>query len=246
VRPRIAVVIPARDEAPTVGQVVRGARSALPEAWVVVVDDGSRDGTGAVACSAGARVVRLARPAGYAGALRAGYRVALGSGAEVVVQMDGDGQHVPDDLPVLLAALEDHDLVLGSRFLGSLGYRIPPGRRLGMAACRWMATRVGGLRLTDPTSGLRALRRPLAERLAAEGFPGGLTETSLLIHLHRLGFRVREVPARMLAPSGRSMHRGLAGGAHLVRISWAVLALAADREERAVIPSEPARGTLPP
>jgi glycosyltransferase involved in cell wall biosynthesis len=228
----VTIVIPARDEAATVGAVVRGARARLPGARVLVVDDGSRDATGALAHGAGAHVVQLSRPAGYAGALRAGYRVALGDGADVVVQMDGDGQHDPADLPAVLGALRDGDMVLGSRFLGGLAYRIPPGRRVGMAACRWMAVRVGGLCLTDPTSGYRALRRPLAERLAAEGFPGGLTETSLLIHLHRRGVRLREVPVRMLPPSGRSMHRGLAGGAHFLRISWAVLALAAQRESR--------------
>jgi glycosyltransferase involved in cell wall biosynthesis len=197
-----------------------------------VVDDGSRDATGAVARGAGAEVLRLARSAGYAAALQAGYRVALDAGAEVVAQLDGDGQHRPADLPVLVAALEGHDLVLGSRFLGGVRYRLPPGRRAGIAGCRWMARVVGGLALTDPTSGYRVLRRPLAERLAAEGFPGGLTETSLLIHLHRRGVRVTEVPVTMLPPSGRSMHRGLAGGAHFLRISWAVLALAAQRDYR--------------
>ena len=128
--------------------------------------------------------------------------------------------------------MDEGDLVLGSRFLGTLAYRIPPGRRVGMAACRWMAHRVGGLRLTDPTSGYRALRRPLAERLAAEGFPGGLTETSLLIDLHRRGVRLREVPVRMLPPSGRLDAPRPGRGAHFLRISWAVLALAAQRTAR--------------
>jgi glycosyltransferase involved in cell wall biosynthesis len=238
---QIAVVIPARNEGPFVGDVVRGVRERLPAVLVVVVDDGSLDHTAAAARGAGAQVVRLTRSAGYAGALRAGYRVALGAGAEVVAQLDGDGQHDPGDLPDLLVALQGHDLVLGSRFLGGRSYRVPPGRRVGMAACRWMARRVGGLPVTDPTSGYRALRRPLAERLAAEGFPGGLTETSLLIQLHRQGIRVREVPVRMLPPSGRSMHRGLAGGAHFLRISWACLALAARRDGRPTALSEAAQ-----
>jgi glycosyltransferase involved in cell wall biosynthesis len=225
----VAVVIPARDEGLFVGSVVRAVRDRLPDALVLVVDDGSRDHTGAAARGAGARVVRLSRSVGYAGALRAGYRAALATRVGTVAQLDGDGQHDPSDLPALLDGLDGHDLVLGSRFLGALGYRLPPTRRVGIAACRWMARRVGGLPLTDPTSGYRALRRPLAERLAAEGFPGGLTETSLLIQLHRQGVRVSEVPVRMLPPNGRSMHRGLAGGAHFLRISWAVLALAAQR-----------------
>jgi hypothetical protein len=86
-----------------------------------------------------------------------------------------------------------------------------------------MTARVGGLDLTDPTSGYRVLRRPVAELLAANGFPRGLTESSLLIDLHRKGFRIGEVPVSMRAPTGHSMHRGLAGGRQLMRISWAVL-----------------------
>ena len=220
----ITVVIPARDEAHAIGDVIAGVREHLPAARVVVVDDASRDGTAVMADRAGAEVVRLPAHTGYAGALCAGYRAALADDLDVLVQMDGDGQHRPADIPALVSGLGDADLVLGSRFLsGTPGYTIPRGRRVGMAACRWMATTVGGLHLSDPTSGFRALAPHVAAGLAAEGFPSGLTETSLLIHLHRAGVRIREVPVHMLPPTGRSMHAGLAGGAHFVRISWAVL-----------------------
>lgn len=221
------VVIPARDEVASVADVVRGARRALPGALVVVVDDGSRDATGRAAHRAGAMVVRLERPTGYAGALQAGYRAAIGAGAVAVVQLDADGQHDPADLPGLLAALVDHDVVIGSRFLGTCEYTIPVGRRAAIAACRWMARRAGGPRVSDPTSGYRALRLPVARGLARDGFPGGLTETSLLIGLVRRGATVGEVPVQMHPSRSRSMHRGLAGGARLFRISWAVFALVA-------------------
>lgn len=221
---RSVVVIPARDECATIADVVRGARAALPDARVIVVDDASRDATARVADGAGADVLRLRSHAGYAGALRAGYRHALAQPVDAVLQMDADGQHRADDLPRLAHALAGPDMVLGSRFLGPTpGYRIPPLRRAGMAACRWMAREVGGLGLTDPTSGLRAMRPAIAARIADEGFPSGLTETSLLIHLHRAGFHIAEIPVTMRASQGRSMHAGLAGAAHFARISWAVL-----------------------
>ena len=220
----ITVIIPARDETHAIGGVVAGTRTQLPTARIVVIDDASRDGTSIVAARAGAEVITMPGHTGYAGALRAGYHVALAGGADVIIQMDGDGQHRPDDLHALLDGMSGADVVIGSRFLaGDAGYRIPHGRRAGMAACRWMAAAVGGIKMTDPTSGFRALSPPVAEHLADEGFPAGLTETSLLIHLHRAGVRISEVPVRMLAPTGRSMHAGLAGGAHFVRISWAVL-----------------------
>lgn len=222
--PAITVVIPARDEAHAIGGVIAGIREHLPTARVIVVDDASRDHTAAVSEQAGVEVVRLPTHAGYAGALRAGYRAALAAPCDVLVQMDGDGQHRPADIPGLISGLDDADLVLGSRFLGGTpGYAIPRGRRVGMAACRWMATAVGGLHLSDPTSGFRAMSPQVAAGLAEDGFPSGLTETSLLIHLHRAGVGIREVPVHMLPPTGRSMHAGLAGGAHFVRISWAVL-----------------------
>jgi len=227
-----AVVIPARDEAGTVGAVVRAAREALPSATVIVVDDASGDGTGEEARAAGADVVRLDRHAGYAGALRAGFRAAADAGLGPVAQLDADGQHDPADLPRLLAALAGADLVVGSRFLTPGGYRPPLVRVAAIAACRAMAGRVGGITVTDPTSGFRALRPRLARLLAEEGFPFGLTETSLLIALHRRGFRIAEAPVHMRPCPGASMHAGLAGGAHFLRISIAVLALAAGRGSR--------------
>lgn len=222
-RMRVAIVIPARDEQPTVAAVVVDARAAVPGARVIVVDDASRDLTAAAARSAGAEVVALARHAGYAGALLAGYRHAMRGDPDAVVQMDADGQHRACDIPVLLHALDPADMVVGSRFLGPApGYRIPALRRTGMAACRWMAASVGGLALSDPTSGLRAMGPGVAGHIAGRGFPSGLTETSLLIHLHRRGFRIAEVPVRMQAATSRSMHAGLAGGVHMMRIAWTV------------------------
>ncbi len=225
---QVAIVIPARDEERSVGDVVAGALQQVPGARVLVVDDASSDATAHEAAAAGAQVMSLARHAGYAGALHAGYREAMAGHPDAVVQMDADGQHRPGDLPGLLAALGPADLVVGSRFLGPApGYRIPALRRAGMAACRWMAVAAGGVAVTDPTSGLRALAPRAAARIAERGFPAGLTETSLLIHLHREGFRIREVPVRMNAPRSRSMHAGVAGGAHMLRISWAVMGIAA-------------------
>jgi hypothetical protein len=237
---RPAIIIPARDEAATIRGVVHGAIAAMPDARVIVVDDASGDRTAELAHGAGAHVVGLPHRAGYAGALHAGYREAVAGSPAMVLQMDGDGQHRAEDLPRLATALAHADIVLGSRFLGpSPGYRIPPLRRVGMAACRWMASSVGGLGLTDPTSGLRALSPAAAAQIAAEGFPAGLTETSMLIHMHRAGFSIREIPVVMRASSSASMHAGLAGGTHFLRISWAVMGLAGSRRERpqeAVVP----------
>lgn len=224
----IGVVIPARDEAGSIGAVIQSARSVLPTAHIVIVDDASRDATAAAAAQHGAHVVRLATHHGYAETLRAGYRSALSAGATQIAQIDADGQHSAADLVALLAALDRYDVVLGSRFLVP-GYELSFARRAGIGACRWMTKAVAGLTLTDPTSGLRALRRDVAQEVATHGFPDGLTESSFLIRLHRAGRTIGEVPATMQPASTGSMHDGFAGVAHFARISRATLRLALDR-----------------
>ena len=225
------IVIPARDEAGTVERVVRAALAAVPDAHVVVVDDASRDSTAARARHAGAEVITLTHHQGYAQALRIGYRATLAAGATRLAQMDADGQHEASDLVALLSALDTFDVVVGSRFLGP-GYAMPLSRRTGIAACRWMTRAIGGLAVTDPTSGFRAVRRPVAAAIAADGFPDGLTESSFLIRLHRSGHAIGEIPVRMHPPGPTSMHDGLAGVLHFARISRAAISLALFRTPR--------------
>lgn len=224
----IGVVVPARNEQESIAAVIADTRSALPDAHLVIVDDASRDDTAARAAEAGAIVVRLGRHLGYAEALRTGYRAALDAGATRIAQLDGDGQHRADDLVPLIDGLDHHDMVVGSRFLAT-GYPMSFPRRAGIEACRWMTRTVGGLTLTDPTSGMRALRRELAEEIASNGFPDGLTESSFLIRMHRAGHSIGEVPVTMHPPKNGSMHDGLAGVAHFGRIARATLRLALDR-----------------
>jgi glycosyltransferase involved in cell wall biosynthesis len=224
------VVIPARNEERSVGAVVRATRAALPGTAVVVVNDASDDETAAAATDAGARVISVDRRVGYAQALQLGYQAVLDEGAGLVVQLDADGQHAPRDAQALIAGLDRFDLVVGSRFLGPT-YPMPRGRRAGISACRLMA-RLGGLELTDPTSGFRATRRPVAEAVARDGFPDGLTESSFLVRLHREGVSIGEIPVRMNPPENGSMHDGVAGVKHFLRIARATMTVALKRVPR--------------
>src|SRR6266850_4799888 len=108
-------VIPARDALATVGSVVRGLKRALPSIEIIVVDDGSTDTTGEAARMAGARVVRHPVNLGKGAALQSGFDEALAAGAERVLALDADGQHDPAVAQRLLAALDDADVVVGSR-----------------------------------------------------------------------------------------------------------------------------------
>ena len=224
------IVIPARNEAQTVGLVVTEILTMVPDAHVVVVDDGSLDETAAVAHAAGAEVVQtIAGHTGYARALRRGYQAVLAAGAEDIAQLDADGQHRAMDLVALLEGLERYDLVVGSRFLDPGYPPTPLARRAAIGMCRWMTRHVGRLALTDPTSGYRAMRADVAREIATHGFPDGLTEVSYLIRLHRAGRSIGEVPVTMHAPGADSMHDGFAGVRHFGRIVWATAGLALDR-----------------
>lgn len=226
----VAIVIPALNESPTIGSVIARAGAAVPGARIVVVDDASSDGTGAIARRAGATVICHAAPRGYSSALRAGFVAALAAGVEHIVQLDADGQHTPEEVPRLLELLTRSDVAIGSRFHAG-GYPMSRSRRGAIAACSALA-RLGGVRVTDPTSGFRGLRRPVAELIAHEGFPHGLTESSFLVWAHRRGFRIAEVPVTMHASEDRSMHTGPAAAWHFARIVRATLALAVARSPR--------------
>ena len=210
--PRTLVVVPCLDEGPRVASLVRALR-ALPQALdVLVVDDGSRDDTATQAKAAGATVVRHPFNLGYGAALQSGYAYARERGYERLVQMDGDGQHPPSEVPALLARLDrgDVDLVVGSRFLGEARYRIPPVRRLGIALFSALTSQLMGQRITDPTSGLQAMSREVFAFYEQDFYPYDYPDADILLRAHYAGLRLAETPVCMLGgPPDRSMHRGL-------------------------------------
>jgi glycosyltransferase involved in cell wall biosynthesis len=194
----VLVVVPAWNEERSVGNVVREVRAALPDADVLVVDDGSRDRTSAVAAAAGALVATLPINLGVGGALRTGYRYARGHGYRAVVQIDADGQHIPAEVPRLLERLDEADVVIGARRFGLRGYRVGRPRRLVMLLIASVLSRLAGVRLTDATSGFRACGPRAIECFAAE-FPAeylGDTIESVPMARHA-GCRIAEVEVEM-------------------------------------------------
>src|SRR5215211_8128992 len=197
-------VIPAYNEARTVGRVVRGLREAVPYFDVVVVDDGSTDGTGEVAEDSGARVLRHPFNLGIGGAVQTGFVYALDNDYDYMVQVDADGQHLPEEIHSLVEAMEDDatlDMVCGSRFLTDRGYPAPISRRTGIHLFAFLLSRISRRRVSDPTSGFRLFnRRGIA--LFARDYPHDYPEVEavLMVHFHRL--RMREVPVRMRERDG--------------------------------------------
>jgi len=196
---RIAIV-PARNEAAAIGGVLDELRDFDPALDVVVVDDGSNDRTAALAASHGAAVVRLPFNLGIGGAVQTGFKYALEHGYDVAVRLDGDGQHVPAELPKLLAPVErgEADIVVGSRFLegGDGEYRPPIARRAGIRFFARIVSLLVKQRVTDTTSGFQALNRRGIALFAAD-YPHDYPEVEATVMVVKNRLRLVEVPTAM-------------------------------------------------
>lgn len=206
------VIIPAYNEAPRIAVVIAGVRGVVADATIVVIDDGSCDGTATAAATAGATVLRHPFNMGYGVAIQTGYKYALAHDFDWLVQIDGDGQHDPAGIPALLEPLRSGtvDFVLGSRFLSGFSYRPPLLRRLGMTFFRRIVALVIRQPVSDCTSGFQAFNREVIGFFTSDLFPCDYPDADVLISLHLAGFRIREVPVHMSASaSGKSMHSGI-------------------------------------
>lgn len=196
--PRVLVVVPAYNEAGSIAAVVHGVHREVPQADILVVDDGSRDDSAVLAQAAGATVARLPFNLGVGGAMRTGFRHAARHGYDVVVQVDGDGQHDPAYIPTLVAALEHADIVIGARFSGLGDYEVSGARRLAMRGLSVMMSSLAGAPLADTTSGFRATGRR-GIRVFAQHYPteylGDTVET--LVIARKCDLVVRQVPVVM-------------------------------------------------
>ncbi len=224
-RLRTLVIVPAYNEEGSIGQVLEEIRAADPDLTVVVINDASRDGTAAIAMRAGVSVVHLPFNVGIGGAMQTGYQYAREHGFEVAIQIDSDGQHDPHELPKLLAPLArgDADMVIGARFLPGAGeYKAPPGRRMGMVIFSAVARVLVKLKITDPTSGFRAVNR-LGIELFAREYPHDFPEVESNVLAARHGLRLVEVPVQMRErAAGRSSVTTIRGTYFVIRILLAL------------------------
>ncbi len=198
----ILVVIPTYDERENIERIVARVTSSVADAHLLVVDDGSPDGTGKIAdelADADPRihVLHRAEKAGLGAAYIAGFDWGLARGYDVLVEMDADGSHAPEQLPRLLSALDEADLVLGSRY-------VPGGAVVNWPRSREIISRGGnvytqlalGMRVRDATGGYRAFRRTVLEGIDYAGVSsqGYCFQVDLVRRAFDAGFRVVEVP----------------------------------------------------
>jgi glycosyltransferase involved in cell wall biosynthesis len=236
---RVLVVVPAFNEEQALGPLlaeVRAQPAAADQLELLVIDDGSSDATARVAREAGVRVLRLCGNLGIGGAVQSGLRVAFREGFDCAVQMDGDGQHPPDQLPGLLdkmRAPDAPDLLIGSRFLGAGGFRSTLLRRLGIGWLRLLLRVIASVRLTDPTSGFRVYGRR-ALTLFDETYPYDFPEPEAVAIVRAARLSAREAPVTMRERQGGVSSIGpFASAYYMVKVTVAVvLAYVRNRKRR--------------
>lgn len=223
----ILVIVPAYNEAANIGRVIADLKSLEPDPDILVVNDGSWDGTyEAAKATRQALVVNLPDNLGIGGAVQTGFKWAARNGYRIAIQVDGDGQHIASEIPRLLDALQEEGdgMVIGSRFTERhSGYRSTFVRRLGIRVFMAVNSLLIGQTITDNTSGFRAYGRRAIEFLSRH-YPTDYPEPEAVILLGRNGFSIREVPARMQERhAGGSSITGIKSLYYMVKVLLAVL-----------------------
>lgn len=190
---KVCALVPAYNEGRTIAAVVQGASAHV--AQVLVVDDGSTDGTGETAAAAGADVLRLDRNGGKGTAVRAGLSRVFQSDATHVLFMDGDLQHRPDEIPGLLAEAEVSGaaMVIGERVF--VRDEMPASRYWANVIGSWALATLMGVTLKDTQSGFRIVRTDVLRQVSLEA-TGYEFETELVVKLARRGARISRVPIK--------------------------------------------------
>ena len=218
--PRLSVIIPAKNEAAIIGEVVSSVRQMYPDAEILVVNDGSGDDTAAIAEKAGAKVLTHPVSLGNGAAIKAGARVASG---DILVMMDGDGQHKAEDIPSLVEKLDaGFDMAIGARDSGS---HAGVGRLAANGLYNVFASLISGHRIPDLTSGFRAVRAKFFREflfLLPNGFSYPTTITMAFL---RSGYPVTFVPINADRRTGTSHIRPIRDGLRFFAIIFKIATL---------------------
>lgn len=204
---KVVAVIPCYNEEKTIADIVN--RTARYVEKVIVADDCSIDNTANIASEAGANVVRGKFQQGFGGNMMSGIKSALANGKpDIVVTLDGDGQHNPDEIPQVIEPIMNGqvDIVIGSRFMGN--YNAPRYRKFGIDVITWLYNVGDKQKITDSQSCLRAYKREVLEVINLEECGFGLS-TEVLIKARAYGFRIKEVPISCIYHKEFSMNSSM-------------------------------------
>jgi glycosyltransferase involved in cell wall biosynthesis len=215
---RILCIIPAYNAEANIADVVLGVRNVLPQATVLIVDDGSTDETRMVARSVGDETIEFEQNRGKGAALQAAFTFAVERGFDAVVTIDADGQHDPAFAPAMQTALDHADVVVGAREIG--GRSVPAHRRVANLFSSWLTRVVSGASIHDSQSGYRAVRTEVLRQVHARGSRYEF-ETDFLILAARRGFRFTEVPiSTVYGTATPSNFRAMRDAMRVLRVLW--------------------------
>lgn len=221
---KVLIIIPAYNEAKNLPGLFEEIRNKCPDYDVVVVNDCSNDNTAEVCRKYGADVIDLPVNLGIGGAVQAGYKYAFYNNYDVAVQVDGDGQHNPEYINLLIREIIGGiNLCIGSRFIERVGFQSTIVRRLGIFFFSKLIRLVTGQAVTDPTSGFRACDRKVIEYFARE-YPRDYPEPETIVLASRKNFKITEVPVVMKErEQGRSSITSLKSVYYMIKVSLAII-----------------------
>lgn len=225
---KIAVVIPAYNEQESITAVVASVNSVSTSQVTlvpVVVNDCSKDNTLKIINQLNCIALDLPINLGIGGAVQSGIKYAFNNGFDYAVQIDGDGQHPPERIPMLMEELQKNnwDVVIGSRFIKNEGFQSTIMRRSGIRYFQWLLKLITGETVTDPTSGMRLMNRKTMELLYAY-YPDEYPEPEALIIYNRNGLKFGEVPVHMNErQGGESSIQGFGTIYYMFKVTIAII-----------------------
>lgn len=200
---KVLIIIPAYNEAESIEDVISAVKKELPDAGIVVINDGSRDATSSLSKRLGATVADLPYNMGIGAAMQTGYKYAVLNDYDIAVQVDGDGQHPPDQINYLIGPISKGkaDMVIGSRFLEMGEYHPSLARNIGIKIFSTVISLITGRKITDTTSGFRAVNKG-AIRFFAQNYPDDYPEVEAIVLFCKAGFNIMETAVRMKERTG--------------------------------------------
>jgi glycosyltransferase involved in cell wall biosynthesis len=197
------IIVPAYQEESNILKVIEDIRTHLPDADILVINDGSTDKTASLARGVGIKVIEHPFNMGIGAAVQTGFKYAGRHSYTEALQLDGDFQHPAQEVPRLLQLLKDNgaDLVIGSRFISETGYHGSWFRRTGNRLFQWVNLLIVGQKIIDNTSGFRAYSRKAID-LLAETYLGEFPEPESIGYLKSQGCNIIEIPVRMRSRTG--------------------------------------------
>lgn len=222
---RILVIIPAYNEEATIKSVIRRINLKMPQADILVVNDGSKDNTSLEARRSGAKVIDLPYNLGIGGAMQTGYIYAKENNYDIAVQVDGDGQHDPSYIKDLIKPIlnDDADVVVGSRYISKSNYRSSVLRRIGMIFFSFLVSTLTNQKFKDTTSGFRAVNKDVINYFSGR-YPVDYPEVDVLVRLKKRNFRITELPVEMHErQGGKSSITTLGSLYYMLKVSLALI-----------------------